>query len=240
MATTWHRGLHADSEEGPIDVGVAVTPEAMGVAIDAPLLGHLRAAFTVLRDGTTRLTALSRANAAGIETPIIGISDEGQLAELASQLEARASGWAPRRPGEGAGAGLAETTAEQDALRRRTVGRAGGASRERAGVRRASLDGPRRGWGSSGEPPPRSERSRQRPRASRSASWRPPTSWRGRAPAGRAGRPGRPWRRRATSRRSRPSWRGRRPLGRGSRGCARARRAADREVSQLKLAELAA
>jgi myosin protein heavy chain len=84
-------GLHADSEAGPIDVGLAVTPDAMGLTIDAPLIGQLWAAFSVLRDGTTRLTALSRRTTEGIETPITGLTDESGLARLHAQLDTRES-----------------------------------------------------------------------------------------------------------------------------------------------------
>src|SRR4051812_29553271 len=88
-AKHYESGLHGDFEVGPIDVGLAVSTEAMGVAIDAPLLGQLRAAFTVLSDGTTRLTALSRHTAQGVETPVLGLTDEAQLLELSTDLAAR-------------------------------------------------------------------------------------------------------------------------------------------------------
>ena len=89
MATGYIGGAHADSEAGPIDVGLAITSEAMGLTVDAPQLGQLRAAFAVLRDGTTRLTALSRRTAEGIDTPILGLNDESRLARLHFELDAR-------------------------------------------------------------------------------------------------------------------------------------------------------
>lgn len=84
---TWEGGAHADLDGGPMDVGLAITPEAMGLTIDAPVLGQLRAAFAVHRDGSTRLTALSRRTAEGIDRPIIGLTNDARLARVQYELD---------------------------------------------------------------------------------------------------------------------------------------------------------
>src|SRR5262245_5867119 len=77
-------GLHGDTEQGPIDVGLIVTADGLGVAIDAPMLGQLRAAFDVAAGGDTRLTSLSREG-----RPVQGLTDVARLVDLETQLQTR-------------------------------------------------------------------------------------------------------------------------------------------------------
>ncbi|MFZ5438803.1 MAG: hypothetical protein ACOZQL_02280, partial [Myxococcota bacterium] len=83
---TWDAGLHAESDAGPIDVGLSVEPTALGVLIDAPGVGQLRVAFDVTEDGTTRLSRASRLLSDGREAPMIAV-DEAKVLQLEGELE---------------------------------------------------------------------------------------------------------------------------------------------------------
>ncbi|MCC6334043.1 MAG: hypothetical protein IT380_08665 [Myxococcales bacterium] len=86
-ADSWDAGLHADSDVGPIDVGLSVEPSAMGFIVDAPHVGQIRLALDVDEQGITRLTALSRRLADGREGTLQA-TDANTTRELA-QLRAR-------------------------------------------------------------------------------------------------------------------------------------------------------
>jgi chromosome segregation ATPase len=75
-------GLHGEVEQGTVDLGLIVTEAGVGVALDAPRLGQLRAAFDLLTDGTAKLTSLSREG-----VPVLGLSDHAALADLTTRLE---------------------------------------------------------------------------------------------------------------------------------------------------------
>ena len=76
-------GLHAETDAGPIDVGLALSDTAAGVVIDAPGLGMLRVAFEVAADGSIGLTALSRKTSAAdlFVAPLLTV-DKSQVAQL--------------------------------------------------------------------------------------------------------------------------------------------------------------
>lgn len=88
----YESGVHSETEAGAIDVGLVVTDDGLGIAIDAPVIGSLRAAFDVLDDGTTKLTALSRQG-----VPVQGLTDHARLAELEVELERATSAAAAAR-----------------------------------------------------------------------------------------------------------------------------------------------
>src|SRR5207302_677949 len=81
---SYETGAHGES----IDVGLAVTDGAMGVVIEAPQLGRLRAALELTEGGAMRLAALSRRTEDGVETEVLGLGDEAQLAQLQGDLSA--------------------------------------------------------------------------------------------------------------------------------------------------------
>lgn len=77
-------GVHGEIDAGAIDLGLVVTEAGLGVALDAPVIGQLRAAFDVLGDGSTKLTALSRQG-----VPVLGLGDPSRVTELELELEAK-------------------------------------------------------------------------------------------------------------------------------------------------------
>src|SRR5437868_5215747 len=83
---TLETGLHGETEHGPIDLGLIITPDGLGVAIDAPLLGQLRVAFDVGAGGDTKLTSLSREG-----RPVLGLTDVARTVDLEAQLQSRTS-----------------------------------------------------------------------------------------------------------------------------------------------------
>ncbi len=76
----WDAGLHAESEAGPIDVGLCVEPRAVGLMIDAPGIGRLKVAFDVSADGTTRLSRATR------NATVIAV-DEARVLQLEGELD---------------------------------------------------------------------------------------------------------------------------------------------------------
>ncbi len=82
---TWDAGLHAESEAGPIDVGLSVEPSALGLIIDAPGIGLLKLAFDVKPDGTTRLSRASRRLTDGRDASLVAI-DESKVLQLEGAL----------------------------------------------------------------------------------------------------------------------------------------------------------
>ncbi|MDP2271073.1 MAG: hypothetical protein Q8K32_10110 [Archangium sp.] len=82
----WDAGLHAESEAGPIDVGLSVEPSALGLIIDAPGIGLLKLAFDVKPDGTTRLSRASRRLTDGRDASLVAI-DESKVLQLEGALE---------------------------------------------------------------------------------------------------------------------------------------------------------
>lgn len=91
-ADGWDAGLHAESEQGPIDVGLAVDPRALGVMIDAPGFGVVKVALEVADDGRTHLAQATRRLADGSEAAIAidetrAIRLEGQMLELVSKVQ---------------------------------------------------------------------------------------------------------------------------------------------------------
>jgi len=113
---TFTTGSHAQTADGPVELGIVVSPGAMGVVVEAPLLGRLRAAFDVLGDGSARLSSLTRRGVDGVEVSIAGATEASRLARLRAELEdsesARA-GWEERA--ETAGRSLHETTQREAA-----------------------------------------------------------------------------------------------------------------------------
>ncbi|MEW6434656.1 MAG: hypothetical protein AB1730_24420 [Myxococcota bacterium] len=86
-ADSWDAGLHAESDVGPIDVGLSVEPTALGLVLDAPHVGQVRLALDVDAQGVTRLSALSRRLDDG--TPgVLQVADATTSRELA-RLRAR-------------------------------------------------------------------------------------------------------------------------------------------------------
>jgi chromosome segregation ATPase len=81
---SWEGGVHGEVDAGAIELGLIVTERGVGVALDAPELGRLRAAFDVSSDGTTYVTALSREG-----VPVQGLTDRRRLLELEQQLESK-------------------------------------------------------------------------------------------------------------------------------------------------------
>ncbi len=81
----WDAGLHAESDAGPIDVGLSVEPSAVGLIVDAPGIGQLKVAFDLAADGTTRLARASRRLADGRDAPLIAI-DEAKVLQLEGEL----------------------------------------------------------------------------------------------------------------------------------------------------------
>lgn len=82
----WDAGLHAESEAGPIDVGLSVEPSAVGVIVDAPGIGVLKLAFDVAPDGSARLAQASRKLSDGREAPLSAV-DEARVQQLEGQLQ---------------------------------------------------------------------------------------------------------------------------------------------------------
>lgn len=80
---SYESGVHGETDHGAIDLGLTVTDDGLGVALDAPGIGQLRVAFDLLKDGTTKLTSLSREG-----LPVLGLTDHARLAELEAQLDA--------------------------------------------------------------------------------------------------------------------------------------------------------
>jgi|CXWL01.1.fsa_nt_gi chromosome segregation ATPase len=79
-------GLHAESEAGDLEVGVALTPQgALGVMLNAPQVGRLMAAFALDDRGATHLVQLSRTGADGQTTPVIVDADRSQFLEAELQ-----------------------------------------------------------------------------------------------------------------------------------------------------------
>ncbi len=75
-------GLHAVSDLGELDVGVALTPSgALGVMLNAPRIGRLTAALAVDAQGATHLVQLARTGDDGQITPVIVDADRSQLLE---------------------------------------------------------------------------------------------------------------------------------------------------------------
>src|SRR5262245_26707629 len=106
----WEGGVHGEVESGAIDVGLFVTETGLGIALDAPQVGQLRAALDVLHDGTTKLTALSREG-----VPVLGLTDHARVAELEAKLEAAVVELATTKTRiEGLEATLAEHDAEAE------------------------------------------------------------------------------------------------------------------------------
>jgi chromosome segregation ATPase len=81
----WDAGLHAESDAGPIDVGLSVEPSAVGLIVDAPGIGQLKVAFDLAADGTTKLARASRRLADGRDAPLIAI-DEAKVLQLEGEL----------------------------------------------------------------------------------------------------------------------------------------------------------
>jgi len=84
--TAYESGAHCDTAAGAIDVGLVVTDSGLGLAIDAPVIGQLRASFDLLEGGATKLTSLSREG-----VPVLGLTDHARIVELESELEARSA-----------------------------------------------------------------------------------------------------------------------------------------------------
>ncbi len=126
--SAYESGIHSDTEAGAIDVGLVVTEAGLGVAIDAPVIGQLRASFDLLDGGATKLTSLSREG-----VPVLGLTDHARIVELETELEARAAelSRAAARIAE-----LEETLAEHDAEAERRLEQAQSA----LGATQASLD----------------------------------------------------------------------------------------------------
>lgn len=126
--SAYETGIHSETEAGAIDVGLFADDEGLGVAIDAPVIGRLRAAFDVLEDGSTKLTSLSREG-----VPVLGLTDHARVAELEAQLErsGAAVATAQARIAE-----LEATLAEHDAEAERRLEQAQAA----LGATQASLD----------------------------------------------------------------------------------------------------
>ena len=81
----WDAGLHAESEAGPIAVGLSVEPGAVGLIIDAPGIGLLKLAFDLQGDGTTRLSRASRRLSDGRDALLVAI-DESKVLQLEGEL----------------------------------------------------------------------------------------------------------------------------------------------------------
>ena len=86
---TFEAGVHADAEVGAIDVGLAVQKDAIGIVIDAPVVGQLKVALEVAPDGTTRLASMQRRLIDGTEAkvPPLVVIDETRIVQLEGQLE---------------------------------------------------------------------------------------------------------------------------------------------------------
>ncbi len=80
-ADAWDAGLHAESEAGPIDVGLSVEPNAVGLIVEAPGIGLLKLAFDLKPDGTTRLSKASRRMSDGRDAALVAI-DESKVLQL--------------------------------------------------------------------------------------------------------------------------------------------------------------
>ncbi|MBL8952835.1 MAG: hypothetical protein JNK82_18795 [Myxococcaceae bacterium] len=124
----YERGIHSDSDEGAIDLGLVVTDDGLGVALDAPGIGQLRASFDLLDGGATRLTALSREG-----VPVLGLTDHARIVELETAVETQEAELdrAKARIGE-----LEALLAEHDAEAERRLAQAQSA----LGATQASLD----------------------------------------------------------------------------------------------------
>ncbi len=81
----WDAGLHAESEAGPIDVGLCVEPSAVGLIVDAPGIGQIKLAFDLQADGTTRLARASRRLSDGRDATLVAI-DEAKVLQLEGAL----------------------------------------------------------------------------------------------------------------------------------------------------------
>lgn len=86
----WEAGIHAESEVGPIEVGLAVEPAAVGLVVEAPGVGRVQLALEVGPDGATRLSAVSRQGLDGEAQAVLG-EDAGRALLLEGEL-ARAQG----------------------------------------------------------------------------------------------------------------------------------------------------
>jgi chromosome segregation ATPase len=93
--TPFSAGSSAQTAEGPVELGVVVSSDAMGVVVEAPFLGQLRAAFDVLDDGSARLSTLTRRGADGREVHIAGTAELARIARLSADLDDSRS-WEPR------------------------------------------------------------------------------------------------------------------------------------------------
>jgi chromosome segregation ATPase len=81
---TLEAGLHAESEQGPIDVGLSLEAEALGVVVEAPGVGRLKVAFELNDDGQARLVLASRRLADGRDLAVV--IDETRTTRLEGQL----------------------------------------------------------------------------------------------------------------------------------------------------------
>jgi chromosome segregation ATPase len=75
-STSWDAGVHAESDLGGLDLGVAVDEQSLGLVVDSPQLGRIRIALDLDAQGVTRLTALSRQLADGRDVPTETPADE--------------------------------------------------------------------------------------------------------------------------------------------------------------------
>lgn len=82
----WDAGVHAELDVGAIELGLATSPSALGLTLDAPRVGHLRLAFDLGPDGTTRLVSLARRGEGGEEYPVV-LTDETETLRLKGELE---------------------------------------------------------------------------------------------------------------------------------------------------------
>src|SRR5258706_10837223 len=111
--TPFSAGSSAQTAQGPLELGVVVSSDAMGVVVEAPFLGRLRAAFDVLDDGSARLSTLTRRGADGVEVHVAGSAELARIARLSGALdESRA--WEPRA--RAAEASLAQSLAREQGL----------------------------------------------------------------------------------------------------------------------------
>lgn len=121
----WDLGLHAQSEVGPVEVGLAIdgplaAGQALGVVVQAPQVGRLEASFAIDPDGTTRLIALERVGEDGTPLPATVVAiDEGKTLRLEAAL-ARAQLQTERVLRERA-EGFAELTTARDEARDRAA-----------------------------------------------------------------------------------------------------------------------
>lgn len=78
---SWDAGLHAESDQGPIDVGVSIESSALGLVVEAPGLGVLRLSFDVAPDGAAKLATASRTLDDGRKVAVIAV-DETKVLQL--------------------------------------------------------------------------------------------------------------------------------------------------------------